>query len=261
MIKTKFHTAESIAKNTWRISESGMVNCYLLTGDTGALLIDTGCGLGDLSEVVKRITGLSVTVVLTHMHPDHAGGVSHFGAYSVMKEDFAFTYSFLSMPAFSRIMITDAKVKNPKMPKLFYNAKRNVLHDGQVFNLGNREIRVMAVSGHTKGSAAFVDEANKLIFTGDDANVSLWMHLPGCTGMKTWKSGARKILDLLNDGYTGWDGHSPKAQTKEQVQETWDLAEKLIKEAEDGTLDKKSSCIPSEDVFPQIRYQRDRILK
>lgn len=71
MIKTKFHTAESIAKNTWRISESGMVNCYLLTGDTGALLIDTGCGLGDLSEVVKRITGLSVTVVLTHMHPDH----------------------------------------------------------------------------------------------------------------------------------------------------------------------------------------------
>lgn len=261
MITTKYHSASEIGNNAWKISESGMVNCYLLLGNSGALLIDTGIGLGNVKEIIDKITALPITVVLTHMHPDHAGGLSHFHEYYVMKEDFAMSYSFLSMPVFSRIMIKMSKIKDPIMPKLFYHSVRHELIDGQMFNLGGRTVHAMAVPGHTKGSAVFIDDANKMIFTGDDINISLWMHLPGCTGMKTWQTGAKKIIEYFEKGYSGWDGHSEGQQTEEQVKTTYHLSEELIQEAEEGTLDKKENFIPNKDTFPQIRYQPKRILQ
>src|SRR5205085_11400265 len=48
------------------------VHCYVLDGDEGRLLVDTGLGLlGDEGTW----EGLEVdSIVLTHMHPDHVGG-------------------------------------------------------------------------------------------------------------------------------------------------------------------------------------------
>ena len=261
MENKSFHTASCIAENTWRISEAGMVNCYLAVGKEKALLIDTGCGLGNLKEAAEEITSLPIVTVLTHMHPDHAGGIYHFSDYHVSKDDFDLTYSIFSLPVFSRIMIKGAKVENPKMPPLVSHSNRHPIENGQVFDLGDRRIQAMAVPGHTIGSMAFIDSAAKLIFTGDDCNPSLWMHLPGCTGLLTWQVGASQILNMLNSGYTGYDGHSPSAQTAEQVQRIWDLAEVLIAGAKNRTLDPKQSCIPAKDVFPQIRYSYKKILK
>ncbi len=261
MEKQSFHSASLISENTWRISEAGMVSCYLAIGTKKALLIDTGCGLGNLKAAVSEITSLPVEVVLTHMHPDHAGGIYHFTDYSVSKDDFDLTYSIFSLPIFSRVMIQGAKIKNPEMPPLFSHSNRHPIENGQIFDLGDRVIQAMAVPGHTKGSMAFIDSFQKLIFTGDDCNPSLWMHLPGCTGLKTWQVGARQILNMLKLGYTGWDGHSNEAQTASQVQRIWDLAEELMAGANNHTLDPKLSCIPSEDVLPQIRYSYKKILK
>ena len=232
MENKSFHTASCIAENTWRISEAGMVNCYLAVGKEKALLIDTGCGLGNLKEAAEEITSLPIVAVLTHMHPDHAGGIYHFSDYHVSKDDFDLTYSIFSLPVFSRIMIKGAKVENPKMPPLVSHSNRHPIENGQVFDLGDRKIQAMAVPGHTIGSMAL-----------------------------TWQVGARQILNMLNNGYTGYDGHSPSAQTAEQVQRIWDLAEVLIAGAKNRTLDPKQSCIPAKDVFPQIRYSYKKILK
>ena len=52
------------------------VHCYLLPGDDGWTLVDTGLGLPDAEERwAEVLREVDVTrIVVTHFHPDHAGG-------------------------------------------------------------------------------------------------------------------------------------------------------------------------------------------
>ena len=54
------------------------VHCYLLPGRDGWTLVDTGLGLPDAAErwepVLAELDAPVVRIVITHFHPDHAGG-------------------------------------------------------------------------------------------------------------------------------------------------------------------------------------------
>jgi glyoxylase-like metal-dependent hydrolase (beta-lactamase superfamily II) len=54
------------------------VHCYLLPGEDGWTLVDTGLGLPDAEarweSVLARVGAPIVRIVVTHFHPDHAGG-------------------------------------------------------------------------------------------------------------------------------------------------------------------------------------------
>ena len=56
-------------------SRPGHVHAYLLEGDDGWTLVDTGLGFPDARERwAETLTGLDVRrIVVTHMHPDHVG--------------------------------------------------------------------------------------------------------------------------------------------------------------------------------------------
>ena len=54
------------------------VHCYLLPGDDGWTLVDTGLGLPDAAArwepVLRELDAPIVRILVTHFHPDHAGG-------------------------------------------------------------------------------------------------------------------------------------------------------------------------------------------
>ena len=118
---------------------------YLVEGNDRALLIDAGTVIPELDKIVAKITSKPVTMMLTHAHGDHAGGVGPFPEVYLNAGD---------MP------IVPNNMRN-------YKGQIKYLFDGEVIDLGGREIEVIFTPGHTSGSATFFDKAKHYGFSGD----------------------------------------------------------------------------------------------
>lgn len=66
-------------EKTWVLTNRWCNFCYLLLGDQEALLIDTGCGEGNVREVAESITNKPIRVVNTHGHLDHGESILFTG--------------------------------------------------------------------------------------------------------------------------------------------------------------------------------------
>lgn len=248
----KHYVAEKIADNTYKIDESGVANCYLLIGDEKALLIDTGCGAGNLKEAVTKLTGKPLVVAVTHRHPDHAGGAWQFGTYYVHEGDKRTVYGIMSLPLVSRRML---KILGAGIDRTIKRKHCKILtmKDRHEFDLGNRKIQVKSVPGHTRGSVLFLDEKEKLMFTGDNTNYCLWMHLPGCTSLEQWLRSAKMILSYYDMGYRAYGGHSKGMQSREEIQKLYDCVKKVVAKKRL----KESKIIDNK--MPVLLYKKQRI--
>jgi glyoxylase-like metal-dependent hydrolase (beta-lactamase superfamily II) len=54
------------------------VNSFLIVGSERAVLFDSGMGIARISDLVRKITPLPVTVLNSHTHFDHVGGNHEF---------------------------------------------------------------------------------------------------------------------------------------------------------------------------------------
>lgn len=194
--KDGFHEIEEIAKDTYRIDEGGIANCYLLIGEEKALLIDSGVGVGNLEETIKELTLKPVILAVTHRHCDHDGGRSHFKEYYAHEADKPLIYGILSSTFASKTLLKGRKIEGLKLNKGRYHSKAIYFKDGATFDLGGRVITTVHTPGHTMGSVVFLDDQSKLMFTGDDVNPWLWMQLSGCSTASEWIPGAKEILKL-----------------------------------------------------------------
>ncbi len=118
---------------------------YLVEGNERALLIDAGTHIPELDKAVAKITSKPVTMMATHAHGDHVGGVGSFPEVYLNAGD---------MP------IVPNNMRN-------YKGQIKYLYDGQVIDLGGREIEVIFTPGHTAGSTTFFDKARHYGFSGD----------------------------------------------------------------------------------------------
>ena len=107
---------------------------YLVEGNDRAILIDAGTYIPELDKIVAKITSKPVTMMLTHAHGDHAGGVGPFPEVYLNAGD---------MP------IVPNNMRN-------YKGQIKYLNDGEVIDLGGREIEVVFTPGHTAGSTTFL---------------------------------------------------------------------------------------------------------
>jgi len=137
-----------IDEHTWVGTGKKMFNesLYLVEGEKRALLIDAGTDIKDLNKIVSTITDKPYKVVATHVHPDHTGA---------------------SINCFSEIYINPADtVLIPQfMPD--YKGQVKFLMDGEIIDLGGRELEVVFTPAHTPGSTAFIDKAAGYGFSGD----------------------------------------------------------------------------------------------
>lgn len=137
-----FHEIDA---HTWVGSghEMASESLYLVEGNDKAVLIDAGTRIARLDEVVAEITDKPVMLVVTHAHPDHTGSAGYF----------------------PKLHVNPGDVASPFLAE--YEGEVEELRDGQILDLGGRELKVVFTPAHTPGSTTFVDEAAGYGFSGD----------------------------------------------------------------------------------------------
>ncbi len=119
---------------------------YLVEGENSALLIDAGTRIPGLRKIAEDIVKKPVTLIATHVHPDHTG--------SAVNE-------------WDTIWINAADEVGVPQNMRGYKGVKRYLTDGQVFDLGGRKIEAIFTPGHTPGSTTFIDRDAHYGFSGD----------------------------------------------------------------------------------------------
>ena len=144
-----------------RLPGWGYVISYVVTGRDRALLIDTGFGNTDLKKYIEEnITRLPLMVVNTHIHPDHSGGNGQFDVVYVEEHeaDSEEGVYFYKIP---RQRDACQAVKDGGEYHFAF------LKDGEMIDLGGRELEVCWIPGHTPGAIALFDRQTRLLISGD----------------------------------------------------------------------------------------------
>lgn len=176
---------------------------YLLIGGTRALLFDAGSGTRDISKVVASLTPLPVTVLVSHLHFDHLGGIAPFTRVAMLdvpatRQDVTggrFTpgrYEYLGLfdgrPAPS-VLVTDW------------------LAPGSTIDLGGRVLTLLSTPGHTPTSVTLFEQAPHRVFIGDFIYpTTLYAFLPGAS-LSMYHRTAESLLETLPPDTVLWTAH------------------------------------------------------
>ncbi|WDV45475.1 MBL fold metallo-hydrolase [Clostridiaceae bacterium M8S5] len=145
-------------------------NMYYLVGEEYNLLIDSGTGITRLKEVLKHIDDKEIRVVSTHVHWDHIGNHCEFDNIYVHEREFEWIKNGIPLPTEviknNLYRGVDSKYINHDYKK-FKSESANIIKQGYEFNLGNRNIEVIDIPGHSPGHIALLDREKRDIYVGD----------------------------------------------------------------------------------------------
>ncbi len=133
----------------------GGVRIFLLTGTKSALVIDTGMSGPDIRAMAAEHTNLPLRLLNTHADPDHISGNGQFDTFYMHPSETAHYYR-------------ERGGKGRAIP----------VFEGDVIDLGERELEIVHLPGHTPGSITVLDRGSRCLIGGDpiqeDGNIYMF---------------------------------------------------------------------------------------
>jgi hydroxyacylglutathione hydrolase len=207
---SSWFTVKEVAKDVWQINDRGP-NIYLIIGRDSAMVVDTGNGAADLAGQIQKMTDKPLIVLNTHGHGDHTGANYQFEKVYVHEADLEAAAASGTSERAKSILENLPGAEKPQVGERFngrpFNTKMILVTDGDLFNLGDRWIKVIETPGHTPGSICLLDISNKLLFSGDNNNGLVWLWLPGCLPLSKYLTTLEKQVENMSEFTTIFPGH------------------------------------------------------
>jgi glyoxylase-like metal-dependent hydrolase (beta-lactamase superfamily II) len=212
-------TTHSLAPHLWAIDDNKIDIMYVITGAERAMLLDTGMGIGDLAAEAQAITSLPLIVANTHGHIDHITGNGQFPQVHIAAEDMdAATEPWTDSDRaniLKHFFSGDHAVTPPPgfAPELWGSRVAGSLvpvKDGQIFDLGGRQLEAFAIPGHTPGCMGFLDRQARLLFVGDAILGGVWMQLDESLPLHQYRQSLLRVLACRDAFDWMYSGHNLK---------------------------------------------------
>ena len=232
---TGYYRVKEIYPWLYSIYDPLSVYCYLVVGEDRALLFDTAYGIGNLPEAIRKITDKPLTVVIGHGHVDHANGAYQFDEALLDEDDFALCKEQTSAEVRREIVAgMGSGLPEGFDPDSYVKAGAgNIkkLDIGRVFDLGGLHLEVIAMEGHTAGSAGLLVKEKRILLDSDSANPYLYLFLDESLPVSRYIAMLERVEQLdFTDFY--W-GHSDTPLPKSYFRKFEDVARNATVEKAD----------------------------
>ncbi|GAC1459865.1 MAG: MBL fold metallo-hydrolase [Chamaesiphon sp.] len=152
-------------------------NLWLIKGRTQDILVDTGLGVSSLRRYIASLIDKPLLTIASHIHFDHAGGMHEFDCRAIHGAEaealrLGDDYEALCSPEqgwvhedhFDLLPYAEFTVEEYT---LHAAEPTQILHEGDVLDLGNRTLEVLHLPGHSPGCIALYDSRSQELFSGD----------------------------------------------------------------------------------------------
>jgi glyoxylase-like metal-dependent hydrolase (beta-lactamase superfamily II) len=188
---------------------------YLILGDQRALLFDSSSGTRDVSPVVASLTRLPVTVMVSHLHFDHLGGIAPF--HHIAMIDLPETRADASGEMFTPGRYEFGGIADKRVRPTFRVSEW--IKPGAFIDLGGRRLQVLSTPGHTPSSISLYDPAGRRLFTGDYIYpTTIYAFGPGAS-RSAYHATAQRLLATIPADTILWTAHCCRAD--EGVSAPW----------------------------------------
>ena len=183
-----YYRSTEIAQGVWQVLSDGDYT-YVVEGENELIAIDSGMGAGNIRDYCQSLSEKPLYRLLnTHNHFDHT--LNNYQFDVVYMSEKSYEGRCLPFGGFEAIDIPD------DYPVVF-------LKDGDVIDLGGRELEVYNVEEHCRGSLQFLDRKSRILFCGDEINGNFFDSRISVEhsfrNVARWK-GLREHYDLLCAG-------------------------------------------------------------
>ena len=211
-----------VAPDVWAVYEPFQwqeVISYLIVGTESAVLFDTGNGIGKIRPVVDQLTDKPVRVLNSHSHFDHIGGNYEFDEilsvgtrFSLDKAGGARNEQIsieVSPEALCKALPDGVTPQNHQIRPFSISA---TIKDGDVIDIGDRELEVLRIPGHTDDAIALLDRNAGLLWSGDSFYEGpIWLFFPE-TDLAAYRNSVARLAALAPSLKAVFPAHNtPKA--------------------------------------------------
>jgi hydroxyacylglutathione hydrolase len=243
-----YWAVQPIDANTTAIGEPRYYQqnyAYLIMGEHRALLFDAGSGTRDnITHIVASLTSLPVTVMPSHLHFDHTGGIKPFTSIAMI--DLPETRADVTNERFTIGRYEFHGMRDGLTPPTF--TVTEWLKPGATIDLGARTLTVLSVPGHTPTSVALYDPASHQLFSGDFIYpTTLYAFLPG-SSLSAYRATTKRLLAMLPADTRIWTAHCCRAN--EKISAPW-LTMKDLKDLDSALTEIDAGRSHSTGFFPR----------